>query len=225
MSINPYLLKANPYLAGHSSIPSWYQNHTQELKSLTGSGGDQSGVGQSGTISAPQPTQAGQGYNSDTVFGGLGTLASMVAGIPGLGMVGAGLGVNRDQNRAGDELSQMGLNGNMDFMSALGHAASFGLAGRSTQGQFNAAAMGVDPDRFTELMGRMNPVALQAVPQGYTGSHNFGDIINDYDNVGRLSEIFGAIDAMNHGGGAGAGSNSDPRGSSGSNSMDAHGDH
>lgn len=202
MSINPYLLKANPYLTGHSSIPSWYQQHNKELESFSAAG-DQSGRSATGTISAPAPPQAGQGYNSGTMFGGLGTLASAVTGIPGLGAIGAGFGVSRDQSRANDELSQMGLNPGVSFGPAIANAATFGMLGNSVQGQFNNAAMGVDPDVFTSLMGRMNPVMQQRIAQGYTGSTNFHDIINDMNNVGRLSEIFGSIDAGQSGGGGG----------------------
>lgn len=201
---NPYLLKANPYLAQANSVPSWYEQHNKELQSF--SGGDQSSRSSPGTISAPSGPSYGGSLSASQnggMFGGIaGSVLGTALGVPGLGMIGSALSAARDNSINNEQLASLGLPG-MGYGNAIMNSMSMGLLGNSPVNAYNAAITA----QYPGLLAAMTPAPPVAAAAPQMG---FFDAINDYNTVGRLGEIFGGQGGGGYQGGTNTtGNNSD----------------
>lgn len=159
----------------------------------TGEGG-----GSTGFSSTPQGTP-GSGFN---VPGNVLGVAGLLAGIPGAGALGSALGTQA----ANDYLASLGLPQNVSTLEALKSGLSFGLFGQTPQSQVDKSveeAVKRGDLTITDLHNILDSLKGPTVAEQYgaqvasgqrspTGA--FFDAINDLNTVGRLSEVFGAID-------------------------------
>ena len=156
------------------------------------------GGGGTGFSATPQGS-LGSGFNvPGYALGG----AGLLAGIPGLGAAGNALGASL----ANDYLSQLGLPQSISTLEAVKSGLSFGLFGKSPQGQVDAivgAAIEegkINPDVVDFLNAKLAgpTVAEQYEAQVASGLMSpgmaFNAAINDLNTVGQLGEVLGAID-------------------------------
>lgn len=174
--------------------------------SLEDSGGDSTGTGFSSANYAPP----GTGFN---VLGNTGAVLGLGTGIPGLSSAGNLAGAYA----ANQALASLGLPANVSY----GQAAMSGMLGplgsalgfQSPQASFDNAlsmaiansSLGMTPDETAAIIQeRLAAMAGPSTAQEYGAQVTSGqrsatgalfDSINDYNTVGRMSEIIAAIDA------------------------------
>lgn len=159
----------------------------------TGEGGGSTG------FSSTPPGTPGSGFN---VPGNVLGVAGLLAGIPGAGALGSALGTQA----ANDYLASLGLPQNVSTLEALKSGLSFGLFGQTPQSQVDKSveeAVKRGDLTITDLHNILDSLKGPTVAEQYgaqvasgqrspTGA--FFDAINDLNTVGRLSEVFDAID-------------------------------
>jgi len=156
------------------------------------------GAGGGGFSSTP-PGTPGSGFNvPGLALGG----AGLLAGIPGVGAAGTALGAAA----ANEYLSQLGLPPSVSTLEALKSGLSFGIMGQSPQAQVDKALADAvaNKEEFQQDLDLMRTalagptVAQQYGAQVATGQRSpigaFFDAINDYNTVGKMAEIIGAIE-------------------------------
>lgn len=159
-------------------------------------GGGNNRAGYSSTYSSPP----GTGYNMPaTVLGGLGTLA----GIPGLGLVGSGIGIAA----ANDYLSKMGIPSGISIPSALGAGLSYGVFGQSIQSQVDRAlkeAVRSGALNISDILEIQEAIRGPTISEQYANQVTSGGLTSgaagtaaaqDLNTVGILGEVLAAIDA------------------------------
>jgi hypothetical protein len=160
-----------------------------------GAGGD--GVSGPAGYGGPSP---GIGYNSASTGSTIGGLASMATGIPGLGMVGAGIGTAQDMSNLG-QMAGIANPGVVDNISAISHfanAVSNGLAGRSIRGQTidmaNQYSPNVNPADFAQLGKQASTYGGGSTDNGGMSSTEsavgagFGDETGEFGGLGPNGE-------------------------------------
>jgi hypothetical protein len=134
----------------------------------------------------------GKGFGQG--LGNVGGILGLLAGLPGLGLLGTGIGTGIDQVNANSDLGTIGgtpLDFG-DFLSALANNASFGAFGTSTQGakDFSAGSVstpfgdvpGMSPGSMAEALTGPSQAGLS--PDGYGGLPSGGGFGGDMGGFG-----------------------------------------
>lgn len=184
-----------------------------QLRNQATSAGDQSGHSNG---SAPGGSVSNPFSPGTYATGTMASLLGSAVPLPGMGTLAGAAGTAYDVSRVNNDLSSIGLKGDLSMVDGLLGNASFGLLGETPQSYFDLMTAGVPFGVLQQIAGV--PVTAPLVSQSSgmpgvqtTGSAglDFGNAINDMNNVGRLGDVLNELDRqrdeMNNGGGAGTG--------------------